>query len=108
MTAPAPTPKTKTAPKQPISAAAKRRIPKPASLPEDHTASEAVAHSICTEYSDLAPSVNRIMNAGLHEAGQLHAITLFQTSLEMNDDPNRDPRIAIEAGRLVPEPAPAV
>ena len=72
-------------------------------LAEDHTPSEAIAHAIRMEFGDLSPSVNRIMNAGLHEAGTMHAITLFRESLGVPGDENRNPMVAIEAGRLVPE-----
>lgn len=75
---------------------------KPAAVvPENQTASEVVASEIVTRYRDLAPSVNRIMEAGLTEAGQLHAITLFQASLDSPDDPMRNPTNAIEAGRHI-------
>ena len=39
-----------------------------AAAAEDLTTSEGVAQSIRTESIDLTPSVNKIMNAGLHEA----------------------------------------
>jgi hypothetical protein len=88
-----PTPKTR-------AAASKRAAAHGAGLPENHTASEAMAHTIRTESIDLTPSVNKIMNAGLSEAGCLHAITLFSHSLGVPGDPNRYPAAAIEAGRL--------
>ena len=91
------------APAKPRKAAAKRGVKPGAPLPEDHTASEAVAYAIRQEFNDLAPSVNRIMNAGLHEEGALHAITLFRDSLGVAGDPNRNPAEAIEAGRKVPD-----
>jgi hypothetical protein len=47
--------------------------------------------------------VNKIMNAGLHEAAALKAITLFRASLGVPGDPNRYPDAAIEAGRKVKE-----
>jgi hypothetical protein len=72
-------------------------------LPDDHTPSEAVAHAIRTEFVDLTPSVNRILNAGLAEPGQLQAITLFRDSLGVPGDPNRTPAHAIEAGRKIDE-----
>jgi len=72
-----------------------------AGLPENHTPSEAVAFAIRTEFVDLTPSVNRIMNAGLEEPGCMQAIQLFRDSLGVHDDPNRNPINAIEAGRLV-------
>ncbi len=112
-TTPAPSPAPKVATKAPAkprptarSTAAKRAAAKANVLPEDHTPSEAAAHAIRMEFGDLTPSVNRIMNAGLHEAGTMHAITLFRESLGVPGDENRNPAVAIEAGRLVPE-APA-
>ena len=72
-----------------------------ATLPENHTPSEAVAFDIRMERIDLAPSVSRIQNAGLNEPGTMHAISLFRDSLTTPGDPNRDPSVAIEAGRKV-------
>ena len=72
-----------------------------ATLPENHSPSEAVAHAIVLQYADLAPSVKRIMASELSEAGLLQAITLFKDSLGVMGDPNRNPAVAIEAGRLV-------
>lgn len=81
-------------------AAGKRGKPQ-ATLPENHTPSEAVAFDIRMERIDLAPSISRIQNAGLNEPGTMHAISLFRDSLTTPGDPNRDPSVAIEAGRLV-------
>ena len=81
-------------------AAGKRGKPQ-ATLPENHTPSEAVAFDIRMDRIDLTPSVTRILSAGLNEPGTFHAITLFQNSLGSPGDPNRDPSVAIEAGRLV-------
>jgi hypothetical protein len=78
---------------------AKRTFKATDQLPEGHTESEAVSHAITSAYRDLEPSVRRIMVADLGEAGRLHAITLFQGSLGVPGDPNRDPAVAIEAGR---------
>src|SRR5204863_9355320 len=75
-----------------------------AGAPENRTASEIVADEILARYSDLGPSVRRIMQAGLSETGQLHAITVFQQSLTVPDDPMRDPLNAIAAGRMSSEP----
>lgn len=86
---------------KPRSAAAKRAGRQGPVLPDDHTPSEAVAHAIRSEFGDLTPSVNRIMDAGLDEDGTLVAITLFRDSLGVLDDPNRIPANAIEAGRKV-------
>jgi hypothetical protein len=60
-----------------------------------------VADTIVARYSDLAPSVSRIMKAGLGETGRLHAITVFQQSLGVPDDPMRNPVNAIAAGRMM-------
>ena len=89
-----PTPKTRPA---------TTRRAKAAVIVEDLSTSEGVAQSIRTESIDLTPSVNRIMNAGLHEAGTMHAITLFRESLGVPGDENRNPMVAIEAGRLIPD-----
>ena len=83
--------------------AATKRAKAAAALAEDLTTSEGLAQSIRTESIDLTPSVNRIMNAGLHEAACLQALTLFRASLGVPGDPNRYPDNAIEAGRKVKE-----
>jgi hypothetical protein len=72
-----------------------------AALAENHTPSEAAAHAIIREFSDLEPSVNRIMTADLNEAGKLHAVGLFRASLGVAGDPNRMPINAIEASRKI-------
>lgn len=82
-------------------AAGKRGAKPQATLPENHTPSEAIAFDIRMDRIDLAPSVSRIQNAGLNEPGTMHAISLFRDSLTSPGDPNRDPSVAIEAGRLV-------
>jgi hypothetical protein len=80
----------------------KKSVPQ---VPEDRTPSEVVAATILAGYSDLAPSVSRIMEAGLGEDGQLYAITRFQESLQVPGDPMRLPANAIEAGRqFAPQP----
>jgi hypothetical protein len=91
------------APAKPRKAAQKKPVKPNSVLAEDHTPSELVAHEIRMEFGDLSPSVNRIMNAGLHEAGTLHAITLFRQSLGVPGDENRNPMVAIEAGRQIPD-----
>jgi hypothetical protein len=74
--------------------------------PELRTPSEVVAEAVVARYNDLAPSVSRIMQAGLEESGRLHAITVFEQSLGVPDDPMRNPLNAIAAGRRVSsEPA---
>lgn len=65
------------------------------------TESGLIAHEILQQYGDLAPSVNKIMAAGLTEQGQLHAIDAFRGALSTPADPMRDPSNAIAAGRLV-------
>jgi|GEM_PF-1742089 len=82
-------------------AATKRGAKPQATLPENHTPSEAIAFDIRMDRIDLSPSVARILAAGLNEPGTFHAITLFRDSLGALSDPNRDPSVAIEAGRLV-------
>ena len=87
---------------------AKRAAKKHAApLPENRTESEIVAAALLARYNDLAPSLNRIMSAGLGEAGRLHAITAFQGSLGVAGDPMRDPANAIAAGRLHDHPVDA-
>jgi hypothetical protein len=86
---------------------AKRTFKAADQLPEGHSESDAVAYAITSAYRDLEPSVKRIMVADLAEEGRLHAITLFQASLGMPGDPNRDPAVAIEAGRAWAAQAPA-
>jgi hypothetical protein len=71
-----------------------------ATLPENRTESEVVAATLLARYNDLAPSLNRIMEADLTEAGKLHAITLFRDSLGVTGDPMRNPVNAIAAGQL--------
>lgn len=83
-------------PKRPV----KKKRSAAAALPENHTASEALAYEIASEFVDLTPSVNRIMAAELGEPGKMQAMTLFRASLGVPGDPNRNPAIAIEAGRL--------
>ena len=83
--------------------ATSKRAKAAAAAAEDLTTSEGVAHSIRTESIDLTPSVNKIMNAGLHEAAALKALNLFRASLGVPGDPNRYPDAAIEAGRKVKE-----
>jgi hypothetical protein len=81
-------------------AAAKRSTKKKAPvLPENATPSETLAATIVAEHVDLTPSVGRIMNAELGEAGQLQALTLFYNSIGVVGDTHRNPANAIEAGR---------
>jgi hypothetical protein len=82
-------------------AAGKRGAKPQQTLPENHTPSEAIAFDIRMDRIDLTPSVSRILGAGLNEPGTFHAISLFRDSLGSPGDPNRDPSVAIEAGRKV-------
>jgi hypothetical protein len=75
-----------------------------AALAENHTPSEAAAYALIREFSDLEPSVNRIMASDLNEAGRLHAVNLFRASLGVAGDPHRVPANAIEAARLADLP----
>jgi hypothetical protein len=88
------------------SPAKQRSSKKPAAAAlENRTESEIVADAIVARYSDLAPSVSRIMQAGLAESARLHAINAFHASLGVHDDPMRNPVNAIAAGRMIsPEP----
>ncbi len=63
---------------------------------------EQIAHHIVQEFGDLSPSVGRIMTADLTAPQRQRAIGLFQASLGSLDDPNRDPRRAIDTARTTP------
>lgn len=62
---------------------------------EDLAPNEQLAHQMVSDFSDLAPSVERIMNAELTDDQRHVALTSFRDSLERVGDPNRDPRVAI-------------
>jgi hypothetical protein len=62
---------------------------------EELDATVQVAHEIVLEFGDLAPSVNRIMEAEIEEDERLDAIVAFRDSLQEPGDPNRDPRVAL-------------
>lgn len=62
---------------------------------EDLAPDELIAHETVTERADLTPSVQRIMDAELDEAGRCKALTSFRDSLQQPGDPNRDPMTAI-------------
>jgi hypothetical protein len=79
--------------------AAKRAAMKLAALPENYTPSQNAAYELIDEYSDLQPSVGRIMSAALDEAGKMYAMTLFRASLSEIGDPNRIPANAIAAAQ---------
>lgn len=62
---------------------------------EELTPSEQLAHQIVSDFGDLAPSVERIMEAELSDDAREQAMNAFNESLGNLDDPNRDPRVAI-------------
>ncbi len=55
-----------------------------------------VASEILAERRDLLPSVQLIMTAELDDDAKMNAVELFRDSLDQVDDPNRDPRVAID------------
>jgi hypothetical protein len=62
---------------------------------EELPASDQVAHDIVLEFSDLKPSITRIMEADLDDDPRLNAMVAFRDSLQDPGNPNRDPRVAI-------------
>ena len=66
---------------------------------EDLGATEQIAHTIAHKFSDLTPSVERIMSADLTEPQRYRAVSLVEASLGETGDPPRDPRQAIETAR---------
>jgi hypothetical protein len=62
---------------------------------EELPASDQVAHDIVLEFSDLKPSLTRIMEADLDDEQRLNAMVAFRDSLQDPGNPNRDPRVAI-------------
>lgn len=62
---------------------------------EDLAPTEQLAHEIVTEFGDLTPSVERIMDAELSDDERGVALNAFRDSLGTIGDPNRDPRVAI-------------
>lgn len=65
---------------------------------------ERAAHELVTEFADLAPSVEKIMDAEMSDEGRTEALELFRSSLDEPGDPNRDPRVAIVAAGGTPAP----
>lgn len=65
---------------------------------------ERIAHELVAEFADLAPSVEKIMDAEISDDGRVDALELFRASLESLGDPNRDPRVAITAAGGTPPP----
>jgi hypothetical protein len=86
--------------KPPKGEAAPYRIPASA---DDRNPTDRIAFDIITERPDLLPSIERIMTAGLDRDAAQRAISLFRDSLESGSDPNRDPRVAIVNGTVVPK-----
>ena len=80
-----------------MAAAKKRTKANPANqiAEEDMSPSQRVARDILVDFSDLRPSVNRIMDADIDETQRMRAIEQFRAALGSTDDPNRDPRYAI-------------
>jgi len=66
--------------------------------------SERLAHELVSEFADLAPSVEKIMEADISDEGRSEALGLFRSSLGVIGDPNRDPRVAITAAGGTPPP----
>ncbi len=62
---------------------------------EELPASDQVAPDIVLEFSDLKPSLMRIMEADLDDEQRLNAMVAFRDSLQDPGNPNRDPRVAI-------------
>ncbi len=62
---------------------------------EDLGQDEQIAHRLVSEFGDLAPSVQRIMDAELEPDQRHRAMTAFEASIGQLGDPNRDPRVAI-------------
>jgi hypothetical protein len=79
--------------------ATRRKTKQPPVGYDDMTGSQQLAHDIISQYVDLTPSVNRIVEAPLSEAGRLHALTLFRDSLSSPGDPMRHPLKALAAGQ---------
>jgi hypothetical protein len=71
---------------------------------EDLAPSERIAHELVSEFADLSPSVEKIMDAEISDEGRSRALELFRTSLDAIGDPNRDPRVAITAAGGTPPP----
>ncbi len=72
--------------------------------PDELSPANQVAYEILAGRSDLLPSIERIMNAGLPEDGAVQALNLFRDALSMPGDPHRDPARAIAAATVESEP----
>ncbi|MEX2625834.1 MAG: hypothetical protein WD225_03060 [Ilumatobacteraceae bacterium] len=67
------------------------------SVPDEELApNERIAHEIVSAKGDLAPSVQKIMDAELDDDARQAALEAFRSSLDEVGDPNRDPQVAIE------------
>lgn len=62
---------------------------------DELSAPEQLAHEVVSQFRDLAPSVERIMDAELTDEQREQALLAFRDSLGTPGDPNRDPRVAI-------------
>ena len=62
---------------------------------EELPPTEQLAHALVSQYGDLAPSVDRVMEADLDDDQRGCALQAFSDSLGRPGDPNRDPRVAI-------------
>lgn len=62
---------------------------------EELEPTEQLAHEIVSQFRDLSPSVERIMDAEATPEQRHVALTAFHASLGEVGDPNRDPRVAI-------------
>ncbi|MFW2333829.1 hypothetical protein [Ilumatobacter sp.] len=71
---------------------------------EELEPAERIAHELVSEFADLAPSVEKIMDAEISDDGRTQALELFRSSLGTIGDPNRDPRVAITAAGGTPPP----
>ena len=71
---------------------------------DDLQPDERIAHELVSEFADLAPSVEKIMDAEISDEGRQQALELFRASLGTIGDPNRDPRVAITAAGGTPPP----
>lgn len=71
---------------------------------EDLAPHERLAHELVSDFADLAPSVEKIMEAEMSDDERVEALGLFRQSLDAVDDPNRDPRVAITAAGGTPPP----
>jgi hypothetical protein len=56
---------------------------------------QQLAHRLVTQYRDLTPSVDRIMNAEVSDDARMSALSAFADSIGQTGDPNRDPRVAL-------------